>query len=147
MLFYVSISVPISRILSFQLIESLSLVVSGRIASGIESIVEMSIQIEQLAVAIDRVLAKVDVDRRVLAGDGGDLDASECARVDLLQVVVRQAQPLEAVEVREGLGRDELQIVVGQIECSQVDVVLEVVLAESQSVARQVQVLKVKNIQ
>lgn len=141
MLFYVSISVPISRILSFQLVESLALVVSGRIASGIESIVEMSIQIEQLTVAIDRVLVKVDVDRRVLARDGGNLDASERARVDLLQVVVRQAQPLEAVEVREGLGRDELQIVVGQIECAQVDVVLEVVLAERQSVARQVQVL------
>lgn len=104
----------------------------------------MSIQIEQLTVAIDGVLVKVNVNRRVLAGDGGDLDASERARVDLLQVVVRQAQPLEAVEVREGLGRDELQIVVGQIECAQVDVVLEVVLAESQSVARQVQVLKIK---
>ena len=107
----------------------------------------MSIQIEQLAVAVDGVLVKVNVDGRVLAGDGGDLDASERARVDLLQVVVRQAQPLEAVEVREGLGRDELQIVVGQVECAQVDVVLEVVLAERQSVARQVQVLKNKNYQ
>lgn len=101
----------------------------------------MTVQIEHLTVAFDGISLQVQVDGRVAVRDGRGLHTGERARVYLADVIVRHTQPLELVYAGEHTRRQILYFVVGQIQYAQVHVLVEVLLAERQLVARQVQVL------
>ncbi len=53
-------------------------------------------------------------------------------------MVACDVEALESVHVRKHFGREELQIIVRYVQRAQVDVVVEVVLAECESIARKV---------
>jgi hypothetical protein len=98
----------------------------------------VSIQIEYIAIAFDRIALKVDFKRRVLGRDWRQLGLGECARVDFGQVIIFQVDRLETMQTVENIWREKLDVIIGQVNFGQERIRFEVTLAKCQFVTRQI---------
>lgn len=136
-----SLSLPVGGIFSLQTVERFASVVFGLVTNQVDFVAEMTIQIENVTVAVDRILLEVNVDRRVFGGYGRCLHVGERASVNFAYVVFGHSQPLELVQIGKHSRRQKLKVVVGHVENAQMCVLLKVVLSKRQTIARQVQEL------